>query len=551
MKKKKSEEGISYWQTVADALAALLLVVLLVSMLLILYLIRSPEIENVDPYLGDHFTGMEDAQFSDGDHGDGDSDETGRDKDNKDRDRDNDGDESSDDGGGDGGGKPGLYPEEGTVKDGFGKAAVFVQVVDAETDATIKEAGIRFELYSIKNALQVLNTYYPIKIEYREYETTEDGVFYLPEKIHPGRYSLHELNTPVGYDPSDNLALNIKKDYDWPEPYVAKVALYPSKNIIRIKMTDADSHESVEGGVYDVVAATDIVTLDGTVRYKKGEVVEQIECDKDGYGESELLYLGSYLLRQSRIPQYYAGDTESITVKVEKRSGNAEAPIHEILCEETTITVEAVDELYANIPMQSVRFNLRTDNAAEKQRKLKTDEFGGIVLNHLQKNTTYHLEQQTTMDGYSMNQSEYSIHVDEQGRIGGEAKYTQIVQNRTLRASVSVQDQILRNTVSDVNVALFDEAGNLIDTWDSTGIAHEISGLIVGDYMVRLNGQERSQRKITVTDIEEVQYYSANVWTTTGIAAAITLVLLGMGLIFLLVYLIRRRMSHNAEKKKL
>lgn len=31
-------------------------------------------------------------------------------------------------------------------------------------------------------ALQILNTYYPEKISYREYETTEEGVFYLPEK---------------------------------------------------------------------------------------------------------------------------------------------------------------------------------------------------------------------------------------------------------------------------------------------------------------------------------------------------------------------------------
>ena len=41
-------------------------------------------------------------------------------------------------------------------------------------------------------ALQILNTYYPEKISYREYETTEEGVFYLPEKNYQGDYFFRE-----------------------------------------------------------------------------------------------------------------------------------------------------------------------------------------------------------------------------------------------------------------------------------------------------------------------------------------------------------------------
>ena len=43
-----------------------------------------------------------------------------------------------------------------------------------------------------------------------------------------------------------------------------------------------------------VVAAEDIATLDGTVRYTAGQVVDTIECDEEGYGESQELYLGTY-----------------------------------------------------------------------------------------------------------------------------------------------------------------------------------------------------------------------------------------------------------------
>lgn len=46
------------------------------------------------------------------------------------------------------------------------------------------------------------------------------------------------------------------------------------------------------GAVYEIYAAQDIVTLDGTVRVKKEDLVSTIETDSSGTAESELLYLG-------------------------------------------------------------------------------------------------------------------------------------------------------------------------------------------------------------------------------------------------------------------
>ena len=87
----------------------------------------------------------------------------------------------------------GAYPDEGV------KSAVYVELVDAETDRPIQEENIRFELYRTdithlqEGSLQILNTYYPEKISYRLYATREDGTFYLPEKIWQGNYYFHEL----------------------------------------------------------------------------------------------------------------------------------------------------------------------------------------------------------------------------------------------------------------------------------------------------------------------------------------------------------------------
>ena len=47
------------------------------------------------------------------------------------------------------------------------------------------------------------------------------------------------------------------------------------------------SVSGLEGAVYEITAAEDIVTLDGTVRAKKGEVVDTVTTGKDGTAKSK------------------------------------------------------------------------------------------------------------------------------------------------------------------------------------------------------------------------------------------------------------------------
>ena len=131
-------------------------------------------------------------------------------------------------------------------------------------------------------ALQILNTYYPEKISYREYETTEEGVFYLLEKIYQGDYFFRELNEPEGYDAAGDTYFNLDKMYDWPDPFVVQIRVSPSKNVIRVQMSDLLSKDPVGGGTFQVRAAEDVATLDGTVRYIAGQLVDTITCDENG-----------------------------------------------------------------------------------------------------------------------------------------------------------------------------------------------------------------------------------------------------------------------------
>ena len=58
----------------------------------------------------------------------------------------------------------------------------------------------------------------------------------------------------------------------------------------------------LEGAVYEITAAEDIYTLDGTLRASKGEVVDTITTGADGTAKSKELYLGKYEVKEITAP---------------------------------------------------------------------------------------------------------------------------------------------------------------------------------------------------------------------------------------------------------
>ena len=340
-RRRKDQNGeYNYWQPATDMMTGLVFVLMLIVALLGLYLLsdytgyKYDETEGVEETTAQETRPDDDGWSWKEYKGNGDHENVG-------------------DGAGDGGGSGQEQPIIQTGGGGYGdegiKSAVFTELVDDETDRIIPDEGVRFELYrtdwGLQNgmgALQILNTYYPEKISYREYETTEEGVFYLPEKIYQGDYFFRELNEPEGYDAAGDTYFNLDKMYDWPDPFVVQIRVSPNKNVIRVQMSDLLSKDPVGGGTFQVRAAEDVATLDGTVRYIAGQLVDTITCDENGYGESKELYLGSYTLEQAGIPRYYAGINEQPEALVEKKNGE-DPPIHEIDTEKTKITLKLSD----------------------------------------------------------------------------------------------------------------------------------------------------------------------------------------------------------------
>ncbi len=558
-RKRQNDDELNFWQPATDMFSALMLVLLLVILLLALYLVNVPDHDGIDETgnvtatpsdaVGDGIgAAIKRPETNSGgnpdDNGDGGS-EHG--EDGGEQEYEGSGGEEKHDGGNGGGGGgsgtgPGTGPGEGL------KSAVYVVMVDAETDRTIKEQGVQFELYGADNSLQVLNVYYPEKISFRSYETTEQGTFYFPEKLWQGEYIVHELTEPAGYDAAENQYFDLNDIYDWPEPFVVKVPLNPSRNIIRIQMNDAETAQPVEGGTFEVIAGEDIITQDGTLRYHEGQVVGTIACDEKGYGTSDELYLGKYIVREKDIPEYYVGQESDLDCSVEKKT-EVEVPLNTLTSKLSRVTLNLKDELYNTRPIAGAVYQVTPDHGVS--REVTTDASGQIILDQLDKNTTYTITQTETVDDYEPDTQEHTFSVAADGRISGQDELELDLTNRMIRVEIGASKNPLGRQSAGVDMQLFDASGNEIQAWTTSTAPVTFTNLKSGSYYIVMDGNTQKKYPLQVNDQAAVQsvlvgsgQYMRYILAGAGVFGVI------MVLAVLLTGLFKKEKTKNKKAKK-
>ena len=544
LKRKRSNEELNFWQPATDMFSGLVLILLLVILLLSLYLANISDDDQPYPDSGSAASSSYDGvgavisrSETSGGHQDADGNDGGGAGSTPDGSSiaDLPGGTTDHDGGGGGGGSgtgTGTSPDKGL------KSAVFVVMVDAETDRTIKEAGVQFELYGADNSLQILNVYYPEKVSFRNYETTEAGTFYFPEKLLQGTYVVHELTEPEGYDAAENQEFDLDDLYDWPDPYVVKMPLSPSRNVIRVQMNDAETGMAVAGGTFDVVAKTDISTQDGTLRYREGQVVGEIVCDENGYGVSDELYLGEYIVRQKDIPQYYAGQTEELDCTVEKKS-EVEAPLNTLDSERSRIILTLTDELYSSRGIEGATFQITDSNG--RTTTATTDASGRIVLEELEKNTTYTIRQTGTAEDYAIDPTEYTLNVTADGRINGDAQTELNLTNRVIRVSIGAASNILGGQRAGVELSLYNASDELLRTWTTTNAPITFTDLKAGSYYVTMGENSEKHYTFQVVDQAAVQTVSVGASKTALYVLIGGAVVVVLGAVVLGISALRKR----------
>lgn len=197
--------------------------------------------------------------------------------------------------------------------------------LDKETGKRIPYEGAAFEIYDRNNHRITMQYTYPQVTSIHTFYTNKEGYLITPEKLPYGDYTLKEVQAPYGYVLDDTpVPFSITQENSSTDTGVTVVKVkardVAQKGVINITKT-GEIFSSVEenkgvytpkysisnlkGAIFEIYAAEDITTLDGTVRYEQGTLVDTITTDDDGVAKSKELYLGKYTVIEKTAPNGY------------------------------------------------------------------------------------------------------------------------------------------------------------------------------------------------------------------------------------------------------
>ena len=214
--------------------------------------------------------------------------------------------------------------------------------VDAETGKTIPYAGAGFQIYDPAGNKVSMTFTYPTPTTINTFYTDADGQLVTPEKLEYGKgYSLFEVQAPYGYVlDSTPVPFDVTEENSTQEGGITLIKVdkpnMAQKGTISVEKTgevffgvnvfgekDKDviyqpvyTVKGLAGAVYEITADEDIITPDGTLRYHKGDVVDTVTTDDEGFAKSKELYLGKYTVVEIKAPNGMVINNEKHSVEL-------------------------------------------------------------------------------------------------------------------------------------------------------------------------------------------------------------------------------------------
>lgn len=208
--------------------------------------------------------------------------------------------------------------------------------LDAETGKQIAYEGAGFEIYDSDGQRVNMQFTYPEVTEIHTFYTNSEGYLITPEKLPYGDYTLKEVQAPYGYVlDSTPIPFSITQENSSTDTGVTVVKVkardVAQKGVIEITKTGEIFKSVIENegiytpiyensnlanAVFEIYAAEDIATLDGTVRYQQGEKVDEITTNSKGIEKSKELYLGKYTVIEKTAPNGFVNANEQYDVEL-------------------------------------------------------------------------------------------------------------------------------------------------------------------------------------------------------------------------------------------
>ena len=361
----------------------------------------------------------------------------------------------------------------------------YIKIVkkDAETGATIPYAGAGFQIYDPNGELVTMTFTYPEVTTIDTFYTTADGYLITPQTLEYGTgYSIVEVQAPYGYVlNSEPVYFDVTQDGSAEESGITVIEVVRSNMAQKGTITVSKSGEvftsvsenngmyqpvfavqGLEGAVYEITAAEDIYTLDGTLRASKGEVVDTITTGTDGTAKSKELYLGKYEVKEITAPYGMVLNDEIHAVELVYAGQNIAVTETEtsFYNERQRVEIDLVksletDEAYGvgnNGEIFGVTFGLyaETDLTAADGTVIPADGLIEIIsLDENGKGTvnsdlpfgSYYVKELSTNSAYVLNEQKYPVHFEYAGQdtavVHLSANDGEAIENEIIYGSVS------------------------------------------------------------------------------------------------------------------
>ena len=361
----------------------------------------------------------------------------------------------------------------------------YIKIVkkDAETGATIPYAGAGFQIYDPNGELVTMTFTYPEVTTIDTFYTTADGYLITPQTLEYGTgYSIVEVQAPYGYVlNSEPVYFDVTQDGSAEESGITVIEVVRSNMAQKGTITVSKSGEvftsvsenngmyqpvfavqGLEGAVYEITAAEDIYTLDGTLRASKGEVVDTITTGTDGTAKSKELYLGKYEVKEITAPYGMVLNDEIHAVELVYAGQNIAVTETEtsFYNERQRVEIDLVksletDEAYGvgnNGEIFDVTFGLyaETDLTAADSTVIPADGLIEIIsLDENGKGTvnsdlpfgSYYVKELSTNSAYVLNEQKYPVHFEYAGQdtavVHLSANDGEAIENEIIYGSVS------------------------------------------------------------------------------------------------------------------
>lgn len=297
---------------------------------------------------------------------------------------------------------------------------------DSTTGKSIPVAGTQFQILDAMGNTIEQKVTYPTPKTISIFETSADGSFSMPYPLIAGDYFLQEVKAPTGYTLNpEPIPFTVVGDVNEitveceNTPQMAKIVLDKygedvSKESTTNKIIYTD--ELLPEVEYDVLAKTDIVTADGTVRAKKGEIVDHIKTDAKGHAETKELFLGDYVLHETKAPAgYVLGKDKDVTLKYagqEVKVTSTTVELHNKLAKSDIVISKKGSD---GKDLAGVEFGLFDSN-----NKLlmtgKTDKNGQLIFDNVPYSSeSYSVKETKGIAGYEMNTKAQNVSVNKDG----------------------------------------------------------------------------------------------------------------------------------------